>query len=62
VKILCVNRRPDLRVTFEYCETVIIPVLTAVARRRLVETGSTSACATVVCKWCKSAIALYCCM
>jgi hypothetical protein len=32
-------------------ESVIIPVLRAVARRRLVETGSTSACATVVCKW-----------
>jgi hypothetical protein len=33
------------------CETVLIPVLRAVARRRLVETGSPSACATVVCKW-----------
>jgi hypothetical protein len=38
---------------------VLIPVLTAVARRRLVETGSTSACVTVFCKLCRSAIALY---
>jgi hypothetical protein len=40
-------------------ESVIIPVLRAVARRRLVKTGSTSACATVFCKLCRSAIALY---
>jgi hypothetical protein len=44
------------------CETVIIPVLRAVAGRRLVETGRTSACATAFCKLCKSSIALYCCM
>jgi hypothetical protein len=40
VKILHVNIRPDLCVTFEDCETVINPVLRAVVRRRLVETGS----------------------
>jgi hypothetical protein len=43
-------------------ETVIIPVLRSVAGKRLVETGSACACATVCCKWCKSAIALYCCI
>jgi hypothetical protein len=43
VKILLVNRRPDLCVTFEDTEIVLIPVLRAVARRRLVETGSPSA-------------------
>jgi hypothetical protein len=42
------------------CETVIIRVFRSVARRRLVETGSPSACASVVCKGCKWAIALYC--
>jgi hypothetical protein len=35
-------------------------VLRSVARRRLVETGNPSACATVNCKVCKSAIALHC--
>jgi hypothetical protein len=39
---------------------LIIPVLRAVARRRLVETENPSACKTVCCKWSKSAIALYC--
>jgi hypothetical protein len=43
VIILRVNIRPDLCVTFEDCETAIISVLKAVARRRLVETGSSSA-------------------
>jgi hypothetical protein len=43
VKILPVNRRPDLCITLEDGETVIIPVLRAVARRQLVETGSPSA-------------------
>jgi hypothetical protein len=38
---------------------LVVSVLIAVARRRLVETGNPSACATVVCKWCKSARALY---
>jgi hypothetical protein len=38
---------------------VIVPVLRFVARRRLVETEDPSACATVNCKSCKSAIALY---
>jgi hypothetical protein len=41
-------------------ETVIIPVLRSVARRRLVETENPSACATVNWKVCISAIALYC--
>jgi hypothetical protein len=39
-------------------ESVVVPVIRAVARRRLVETGNPSACATVVSKWCKSARAL----
>jgi hypothetical protein len=43
MKILHANRITNLCVTFEDCETVIIPVLRAVARRRLVETGSPSA-------------------
>jgi hypothetical protein len=42
-------------------ETVIIPVLSTVAGWRLVETENPSACATVVCKLCKWAIALYWC-
>jgi hypothetical protein len=41
-------------------EIIIIPVLRSVAGKRLVETENHSACATVCCKWCKSAIALYC--
>jgi hypothetical protein len=40
--------------------TVIVSVLRSVARRRLVKTDNPSACATVKCKLCKSAIALYC--
>jgi hypothetical protein len=39
---------------------VLVSVLRSVARRRLVETENPSACATVGCKACKSAIALYC--
>jgi hypothetical protein len=46
VKILRVNRRPDL---CEF-ETVAVSVLRSVARRRLVETGNPSVCATVNCK------------
>jgi hypothetical protein len=42
------------------CETVVASVLRAVAGRWLVETENANACATVCCKWCKSAIALYC--
>jgi hypothetical protein len=38
---------------------VLVSVLRAVARRRLVETGNPSACATLNWKICKSAIALY---
>jgi hypothetical protein len=37
---------------------VVVSVLRAVARRRLAKTKNPSACATVVCKWCKSAIVL----
>jgi hypothetical protein len=40
----------SIRVNIETCETLIVCVLRAVAGRRLVETGRTSACATVVCK------------
>jgi hypothetical protein len=36
------------------CETVVVSVLRSVARRRLVETGNPSACATVCCKVCKA--------
>jgi hypothetical protein len=42
-----------------FLETCIIPVLRSVARRRLVEIVNPSACATVKCKLCKSAISLY---
>jgi hypothetical protein len=38
---------------------VLVPVLRSVARRRLVETENPSACATVKCEVCKSAISLY---
>jgi hypothetical protein len=38
---------------------VIVSVLRSVARRRLVETESPSACATLNCKLCETAIALY---
>jgi hypothetical protein len=41
------------------CETVVVSLLRTVARRRLVETGSPSACATLFCKLCRSKIALY---
>jgi hypothetical protein len=37
----------------------LVSVLRSVARRRLMETENPSACATVNCKLCKSAIALY---
>jgi hypothetical protein len=37
---------------------VAVSVLESVARRRLVETENPSACQTVSCKWCTSAIAL----
>jgi hypothetical protein len=36
----------------------VVSVLRSVARRRLVESDNTSACAMVNCKLCKSAIAL----
>jgi hypothetical protein len=39
---------------------VVVSVLTYVARRRLVETGNPSVCATVNCKVCKSEIVLCC--
>jgi hypothetical protein len=42
-----------------FIETVIVSMLRYVARRRLVETENPSACATLNCKVCKSAIALY---
>jgi hypothetical protein len=38
---------------------VLVSVLRSVARRRLVETENPSACATVNCKLCKLATALY---
>jgi hypothetical protein len=38
---------------------VLVSVLRSVARVRLVKTGNPSECATVTCKVCKSAIALY---
>jgi hypothetical protein len=38
---------------------VVVSVLRSVSRRRLVETGNPSSCATVDWKVCKSAIALY---
>jgi hypothetical protein len=41
-------------------EIVIVCVLRSVARRWLVKTGNPSACATVICKWCKWVTALYC--
>jgi hypothetical protein len=41
------------------CETFIVDVLRSVARRRLVKTENSSACATVNCKLCKSVIGLY---
>jgi hypothetical protein len=44
------------------CETFIIPVLRFVAGKRLLQSEYPSACATVICKGCKSAKALYCCM
>jgi hypothetical protein len=51
-----------LYVWYLKCESAIIPVLRSVVRRRLVETGNPSACATVCRKVCIPAIALYCCM
>jgi hypothetical protein len=39
---------------------MVVSVLRSVARRRLVETGNPSACATVNCTVCKSEIALGC--
>jgi hypothetical protein len=38
---------------------VTVSVLRSVARRRLVETENPRVCATVNCRLCKSAIALY---
>jgi hypothetical protein len=38
---------------------VLVSVLRSIARRRLVDTENPSVCATVECKVCKSAIALY---
>jgi hypothetical protein len=38
---------------------VLVSVLTSIARRRLVDTENASACMTVICKMCLSAIALY---
>jgi hypothetical protein len=40
-------------------EDVIVSVLRSVARRRLVETGNRSVCATVNCKSWRATIALY---
>jgi hypothetical protein len=39
---------------------MVVSVLRSVARRRLMKTGFSSACATVCCKVCKSEITLYC--
>jgi hypothetical protein len=41
------------------CETMVVSVLSSIARRRLVQTGNPSVCATVDWKVCKLAIALY---
>jgi hypothetical protein len=60
----CFLEEKVLCVIFGVCdnETVIIPVLRSVTGRRLVETENPNACATVNCKVCILAIALYCCM
>jgi hypothetical protein len=47
-------------ITRKILSEVLVSVLRSVARRRLVKTENPSACATVNCKLCKSAIALYC--
>jgi hypothetical protein len=57
-----VSCEEKIYVLYLKCETVIVCVLRAVAGRPLVGAGRTSACATVFCKLCKSAIALYCCI
>jgi hypothetical protein len=53
---LALKRR--LHVCCSYSETSIIPVLVSVARIRLVKTEDTSACVTVTCKMCRSAIVM----
>jgi hypothetical protein len=57
VKTLCV-----LQCSNNWSVWLIVCVLRAVARRQLVKMKNPTACATVCCKWCKSVIALYCCM
>jgi hypothetical protein len=42
------------------CKTVTVCASRSVARRRLVESENSSACATVNCNWCKRDVALYC--
>jgi hypothetical protein len=60
-RLACDNLKCDCKILCVICVViwVLVSVLRSVARRRLVEAESPSACATVNCKVCRSAIDLY---
>jgi hypothetical protein len=62
IGVICEDYFCEEKLYVEYLErkTVTVCASRSVARRRLVETENSNACATVNCNWCKREIALYC--